>query len=586
MIKEQIKSITIENIKGIKKETFNLDIIPNKPSILVAPNGYGKSSFAIAFDSLNSKKINLDKINFHKDIVSNQPMIKICYKHNDGTIKEYIADQTSNLINKEFDIHVINSQLKAKATTKNMGKFSSTISTITVEDILLIDTIPKKILFSYSTGKVRKEFGQNGKIYPNIEDLLRNYKILVAIKEQVDFTKFEGKRIAEELNKIIEEINHLSGNVENIKSIIDTTILTKMCTLAPLKNIVDLISKYDKTLQTETDKYLAAIEIVHIYKKNKNDFNNATKYANYIVEKKELEELFGYLKQTWKDIKPIEDKNKGLLIRFPSAHHISNGERDIITFLASLQRAKRNLKKAKSILIIDEIFDYLDDANLIAAQYHITQLIEAFKIEKKVFYPIILTHLNPDYFKNYCFKNQKIYYLNRKDSNACDSLLKLIQKREEISIKENVSKYLFHYRPESINFREKLRVLSLKETWGEPAIFYDYINAELKKYTDNTPQYDPLAVCCAVRIAIEKKIYNKINDEIKRTEFINTYRTSEKLDFAEKFEIDIPEVFYMLGIIYNSVMHIRKNNADIVTPIVSKLENLTIKHMIKQIEKF
>ena len=38
MTQEKIQSITIENIKGIKNLTFNLDIIPNKPSVLVAPN--------------------------------------------------------------------------------------------------------------------------------------------------------------------------------------------------------------------------------------------------------------------------------------------------------------------------------------------------------------------------------------------------------------------------------------------------------------------------------------------------------------------------------------------------------------------
>jgi hypothetical protein len=32
-----IKSISIENVRGIKNQTFSLDIIPNKPSLLVAP---------------------------------------------------------------------------------------------------------------------------------------------------------------------------------------------------------------------------------------------------------------------------------------------------------------------------------------------------------------------------------------------------------------------------------------------------------------------------------------------------------------------------------------------------------------------
>jgi hypothetical protein len=35
-----LKVIEIENIKGISHKRFELDILPNKPSLLVAPNGY------------------------------------------------------------------------------------------------------------------------------------------------------------------------------------------------------------------------------------------------------------------------------------------------------------------------------------------------------------------------------------------------------------------------------------------------------------------------------------------------------------------------------------------------------------------
>ena len=44
----KIKSIEIENIKGISHAKYDLGIIPNKPNLIVAPNGFGKSSFATA----------------------------------------------------------------------------------------------------------------------------------------------------------------------------------------------------------------------------------------------------------------------------------------------------------------------------------------------------------------------------------------------------------------------------------------------------------------------------------------------------------------------------------------------------------
>ena len=51
-----IKSIHIKNVKGIQDKKFELNIYPNKPSILVAPNGFGKSSFAIAFEAITKNR--------------------------------------------------------------------------------------------------------------------------------------------------------------------------------------------------------------------------------------------------------------------------------------------------------------------------------------------------------------------------------------------------------------------------------------------------------------------------------------------------------------------------------------------------
>jgi ABC-type cobalamin/Fe3+-siderophores transport system ATPase subunit len=67
-----IRKIAITNIKGIGDGTTNgmyeFDIPKNKPSILVAPNGFGKSSLATAFKSLKSSKIELHKDDFHQEI--------------------------------------------------------------------------------------------------------------------------------------------------------------------------------------------------------------------------------------------------------------------------------------------------------------------------------------------------------------------------------------------------------------------------------------------------------------------------------------------------------------------------------------
>ena len=66
-----ITRIEIRNVKGIGSTTencnYNFEISPNKPNILVAPNGFGKSSFSVAFKSLQPGKIVLEKENCYKN---------------------------------------------------------------------------------------------------------------------------------------------------------------------------------------------------------------------------------------------------------------------------------------------------------------------------------------------------------------------------------------------------------------------------------------------------------------------------------------------------------------------------------------
>ncbi len=70
-----LKTITIEHIKGIQRKVFDLDVLPNKSSLLVAPNGYGKSSLATAFNSMNRNRIVLDEDDYYMESAVNAPTI-------------------------------------------------------------------------------------------------------------------------------------------------------------------------------------------------------------------------------------------------------------------------------------------------------------------------------------------------------------------------------------------------------------------------------------------------------------------------------------------------------------------------------
>ena len=263
-----------------------------------------------------------------------------------------------------------------------------------------------------------------------------------------------------------------------------------------------------------------------------------------------------------------------------STLHISNGQRDIMCFIALLKQAEMKLSKQKSLLIIDEIFDYLDDANLITVQYYVTKLIKKFKNNGKMLFPIILTHLNPYYFKNYTFSKQKIFFLEKKEAEINPHFRKILVKRDDQLIKDNLSRHHLHFDPTPINIRPDFKTLNLKPTWGNSLIFEKYINDEFIKYSNNESIYDPFAVCCAVRKKIEESVYNQLENEDFKLEFLDAKTTPNKLDYADSKGVIIPEIHYLLGIIYNDGLHWKDNEST----IAGKLENLTIRKMISEIQ--
>ena len=67
--------------------------------------------------------------------------------------------------------------------------------------------------------------------------------------------------------------------------------------------------------------------------------------------------------------------------------------------------------------------------NLVICQFYITKFIENLKNDNKKIFPIIMTHLNPFYFKNYAFSRQKVCFLNKKNTQINKDLSKIIENR-------------------------------------------------------------------------------------------------------------------------------------------------------------
>lgn len=124
MIK-RIDKIAITNVKGIENSVFDVQLIPNKPTLVVAPNGFGKSSITAAFGSLRSKKMDLDKDEYHRGDEERHPSLKISYTMQDGSKIDKEANHTKNDLAATFGVHVINSQLVSKAKNSKLRALTS-----------------------------------------------------------------------------------------------------------------------------------------------------------------------------------------------------------------------------------------------------------------------------------------------------------------------------------------------------------------------------------------------------------------------------------------------------------------------------
>lgn len=576
-----ITEIHIENIKGLRYFDLKQSIQPNRPNILVAPNGFGKTSIATAFKSLKCNKLELDENSFYNGDNSNKAVIKL--KLSTGENLE--ANNIKNSISSVFDVYVINCQLKPNATAQRYAGRIIARASLDINPTVIIQTIPQKISFDYSLTKNRHDFGNNGKLISDISSIYNQCSILNKINE-VNFGEFKLKRFTSQFNSIIETIN-LIDNKKTIQVIKKEVIARNIINIknAEYDKLYDIM--FNAGVDNIVDIFLAIWQIIHTKNKMGLNYRKALEYANFLKTKAEID-------STLDKLNPVKDrfeikskiKNNSLVIEWPKANMISSGQRDILTFIAKLMKCQFAKSKA-SILIIDEFFDYLDDANLIAFQYYVSTLIDNYKKNKRVIFPILLTHIDPNYLKHFCFNDKRlnICYLKDYKGRISDKMAQFIGARENPLIKDDIDKFYLHYHPniENIDITENCKQLSINADWGIPQIFKKKVDRELRKYLlEPDKTYDPLAVCVSIRIKIEENVYNCFNVESHKQEFLATHGTTEKLNYAHNQGIVIPETYYLLGIIYNHPLHVIGDN-DISKPLNMKLENETIKSMIQHL---
>lgn len=576
----KLRKIKIENIRGFASKEISVDVCPNTPTFFVAPNGFGKTSIAIAFKSIKQSKLDVDEADKHNNDSSKDSLLQITDDQN----ITYIANSISNTISNIFSTFVINSQVKPKASSRSFGGFSATTPSLVVDPIIICNSIPDAIKFTYSFSDNKTFYGGSfGKLIINLSELLKKVRFVKSVNNVKDlFLKMSQPRNSQQISAFINYINGFSGTkMELLAQGIDISEIKRNDTIQKLMDkSPDIFPEL-----SELEIIINLIQIGKVLKDNRDELSHIFKYYDYLSEKQSLDEILGFFNCTWKNIRASQQSGK-LVVTFPKANQISNGERDVLCFIAKLFEAKSKLKKDRSILIIDEIFDYLDDANLIAAQYFLTKLIASFKEEGKELYLIILTHLDPMFFNTYSFSVKNVEYLvegtattNKykinellKDRDSCKRLHK--------EIYDCISTHYFHYSPISADKSEYMREHRVEEPLFTSESFYAAALDELQKYK-NHDDYDVALTCCGLRIYIEKVTYEKLNSK-QQIEFLSIHKTIEKLSYAKDQGINVPEVYFLLSIIYNEGMHL-DSQCKKLKPIICKLRNKVIQNMISTI---
>lgn len=585
-----IQSIEINKIKGIKNLKLKLNLLPNLPSIFVAPNGFGKSSITISLSSIKQNKLDVDKENYYNACVNDDSFIKIVVNDKNDEIEYYADVKNSNILDR-FSIYTINNKVVASAKKIKFGDFDQVKSQLVIKDIVIKNKIPSKIPIIYSFLEAQSKYGINSKICINLDSVIKQNKFLLNVYKNKKYYEniLSSMKMSKNIDNLFEFILTLKGNKNDMYQKIEMNFWNLFI---QNNNFNQLAARsFDQKLprnRTNGETLILIIEQLYFYKKNKCDFAKISNRIFYELEKERIKNFFNCFSDRSKIVQ-IKETGETLVAKFPNANLLSNGERDLFVFILLLEIAKNKLQKNENILIIDEVFDYLDEINLMIVQKYISNYIKSYKNQNKKIYPIIMTHLDPLLFKNYYFNNQKIYYLLDYDHKIDEDVKKIVYERNKLDKfnlqKQNfISKGYLHYYPEDLDMIDEFSKNGLTDRYNTSTKFVNAVKYELDKYCKNEKS-DYFCVICSLRIVIENYIYHKIND-IHKEIFIETNETLKKISLVEELGYTFPEVFKFLSILYNDIMHIDKvadpNNVKIKY-LTSKLNNLFVRSLIQEL---
>lgn len=591
-----ITNITIKNIKGFgdPAKSFNIELKTNRVNIIYAPNGTGKSSIAAAFKSLNGAALSPSKDDmFHKDEAL-MPELSIVM---DGVT--YAADRGTNTISPVLESYVINSGTVVSTTQQNIGgRYTKVNGYLDIENITVIDKIPPVVVPRYRVTEIRPGFGVNGKILANREDLFSNKELWKACEAAAyNLDLFPNAAFRQQmLDDVKAAINAVKGTADYIKGNAEEAWFAA---LEANPTYIDIMTHFTGFTagMSKIECFDFFYQLLYFWANNKLDIKKANKRTEYEEQRARFDENLALLDTTWKNIQSAEVDNK-LVVQFPHADEISNGQRDILTFVVDLLKFKSMIKaRKKYLLIIDEVFDYLDDANTITAQYFLSHFLD---FNRGNMYLCLLTHLNPFSFKNYLFNDKKVnfVYLQQTQPVATEEMKAFIAFREGLDktdavqddLYDKLSHDLFHYNPVVVDYSRQILTYkanaNLRERWGKTGDLHLVLINEVNKYLSGNHNYDPYAVAMALRLRVEKMVYEQLGTQVEKDEFVDQKMTKYKFAYAEDHGVMVPDVLNVVNAIHNEADHLKYDavrHQYLEKAMVYKLQNNVIKGMLSQI---
>lgn len=584
----KIKSIKFENIKsfGSGNQSFNFkfdNCDANCVNIIVAPNGSGKSSLATALKSISKGRLKLATIDRYNDNSNPSVTINLAGDY-EGS---YTSDLDNSEISRKMDVFVINNPLNARKINRYFAGNMATSAELSIDGIELYKKIPSKHEMGYKYSEECNRYDLKRIYFINLYNLFLDYNFLeLLLKYKSDIQKcYTQKRIQKLFIQFINLIklgDYLGCDFKETKE--------KILENGYFNNIKIITTRYFN--EADEDKILLnTIQLINFIgrrlKNNQNLLKQSMDYQKYKFYVERINEHLNLFNTTGRELQ-AKRKNSTLLIDFSNPRVMSNGERDILSFIGNLVKFEINFTKDVGILIIDEVFDYLDGNNLIAVQYYISEFIKRCKNNGKILFPIILTHLDPSIFKTYFLRKQKIhYYAPYVYEINEDDIIRLIKERASLQSgqkRDSIEKFCLHYCNIPINLSEfDIKIENFNTNID---LYCDLFEEVREKYLNNSSLiFNPIKVALALRIKIEKDIFDKLNED-KKSEFIDTHKTINKIEFAEKNSIELSDTYYILRPLYNEVIHLSNDdrlNKNKYTSCCLYLSNKVIRNMIEKI---